>query len=78
MPIWLCTVLFVNISLKKCVKLNENHYRRGKNNEESEVQGCEKSEILRGLSLDMGGVLAEGYKTCERGNERSNAADVNS
>ena len=68
MPVWLCTVLFCKHKFKKRVKLNKNHYRGGEDDKEAEVQGCEKSEILRGLSLNVRGVLAEGDKACERRN----------
>ena len=52
------------------------HYR-SEDHQKSEVESREKTDIAEGLALDVRGILAEGDEACERGNESSHTADVN-
>ena len=57
--------------------LQEYHCGYRKDNKEAKVQRCKQSDILQRLALDMRGVLAEGDKARQRGNERTYTTDIN-
>lgn len=56
--------------------LKQHGFRR-QHREEKHVEQGEDRKVMQGLSTVVSGVFAEGDETCQRGNERARAADVN-